>query len=578
MGVTAGAGAPVGAEVLTAATVLTMDPRRPTAEAVGVRDGRIAAVGTAGEVRARMGPDADPVDLGGGALLPGFIDAHHHYCMAAFDRRMPDLHLPPGSTMAQVLGLLEQAARDAPGPWVRAGGYDPAKLREGRAPTREELDEVCPDRPLLVVAYSWHDGALNSRGLTEMGWERPGTDPDNGHVARDRRGRPTGEVIEGALFLAEARSREALLPTAAESWLAECQAHGEALLAAGITRVGDAAVSPSFERLYERAAAEGRLPVTVHRMPVASATFLAPRLDGDPTGSGPAQVPIGPAKLFIDGAERCALCLSVGQVARMVARVLRSAAGAGGLARLRAASGRTQMRLGRDRHLHHGYLFWQQEVLDEAVGRAAQRGFQVAQHAVGNEAIDVALRALERRGSRLGELPGRPRLEHAIFADPRLARRMADAGAIAVVQPYFLYDHLGDTFELLAPPPPIGGLPLRTMLDCGVRLAGSSDYPVSHYDVPAALRAAVTRRSRGGHVPQPEEAIGVEEALRAYTAGSALALGVEDEAGTIAEGKRADLVVLSADPRSVDPDRLHELSVLRTYVGGRLAHSVSPST
>jgi predicted amidohydrolase YtcJ len=363
-----------------------------------------------------------------------------------------------------------------------------------------------------------------------------------------------------------------MLEGAEEVWLAEAQSHGEELLRRGITRVGDPGVPPSLERLYLRAAREDRLPVAVHRMPVGSASLLTPRFDDEPTGSGPDIAPVGPAKLFLDGADRCALCVSVRQVARVAAATIRRAMGGAGLAAIRAASRRSGFRRGPDGLLHQGILFWDQDALDSAVGAAAERGFQVAQHAVGNEAVSVGLTAIERASGALDRLPGRPRLEHAILVDPPLVRRMAETGAIAVVQPFFLYD-LGDTMAEVAPPKPIAVMPLRGMLDAGVTLAGSSDYPVSHFDVLAAVKAAVTRRSRLEKVLGPDQAIDVEDVLRAYTAGSALALGVEKDVGTIAPGKQADLVVLSENPVDVDAERIDEIQVLQTYRAGRLAFS-----
>jgi predicted amidohydrolase YtcJ len=560
----------VASFVLRGTTAITMDSRRPEVEAVGIRGELIAAVGSADEVRAALGDGTQVVELGG-AMLPAFIDAHHHYSGAALDAGAPDLHLRPGSSVADVLALVERAVgeRGEQG-WLVMQGYDPAKLRERRAPRVEELDEVCGDRPLLLIAYSFHDGCLNSRGLVEMGWDRASADPPNGLLLRDRRGRLTGEVSEGALFLASARSRDSLLERTEDAWMAECEAHGHRLLAAGIVRVADAAVAPVYERLYERAAAEGRLPVIVHRMPVAAASNIEPRLDGEPTGGGDPAVPVGPAKLFIDGGDRCALCFSMTQVARAAARTLRRAVGGGGLAELRASS-RLRWRRGSDGLLHAGMLFWAQDALDAAVKRAGEHGLQVAQHAIGNEAIAVALTALERGGRPLEGLPGRPRLEHAMFLDAPLAARIADVGAIAVVQPYLVYD-LGDVLARTPPPDPVRVKPLRTLLDRGVTLAGSSDYPVSHFDVLAAVRAAVTRRTRGGSVCEPEEALTVGQALHAYTVGGALALGVEHEAGTLEPGKRADIVVLSDDPRRVARDALTDVRVLRTYKGGRLVY------
>src|SRR5436190_654376 len=456
--------------------------RGPSAvEAVGIgADGRIAAVGPEAEVRAALGAPLATVDLDGGALLPGFIDAHHHYSIAAFDRRMPDLHLPPRSSIEDLLGLVEKAAAAQPGRWVRAQDYDPSKLVERRPPRSEELDDVCPDRPTLVVAHSFHEGCLNSLALAELGWDARSPDPENGMLVRDRRGRLTGEVAEQAFFLAEALSRDSLLTGGEDAWIAECEAHGRDLLRAGIVRVGDAAVSPAFERLYERAADSGKLPVIVHRMPVAGTSLIEPRFDGEPTGAGPTEIPIGPAKLFMDGSERCAVCMRKRQFLEASGAMVRSAVGGA-----------------------------------ELVGR------------------------------------------------------IAASSAIAVVQPHFVNAY-GDQLRLLPLPRDMSILAFRRLLDGGVELAGSSDYPVSGYDVLAAVRAAVTRRTELGELFGEEQAIEVEEALRAYTVGGAHALGVEDEAGTIEPGKRADLTVLSADPTAMDPAGLGEIEVIRAYVGGRL--------
>lgn len=558
-----------GATLIAAATVITMDPRRPRAEAVALRGGTIAAVGSEQEVRRAVGDVAARIDLGGRALLPGFVDAHHHYCLAALDRRAPDLHLPPGSSLRELLAGVERAVAEQPAGWVRVHGYDPLKLRERRPPRAEELDEVCGERPLLVMAYSLHEGCLNSRGLKEMGWSRGSADPPNGCLVR-RRGRLTGEIAEGAFFLAEARSRGSLPESEAGAWPAECEAHGRDLLQAGIVRVGDAAVPPAFERLYEQAAADGRLPVAVHRMPVGPGSLIEPRLEGEPTGAGPARAPVGPAKLFMDGADRCAACFTLREAAQALGAQIGKGVGGAGLAALRAVARAGRVQRGADGHLHRGMLFWDREALSATLRRAAERGFQVAQHAIGNEAVAVALAALDRTAAELDRCPGAPRLEHAMLLEPGQPQRIAAAGAIAVPQPYWIYD-IGDQLKVAPLPPSIRTFGLRDLLDAGVELAGSSDYPVAGYDVLAAVRAAATRRTRSGALFEPEQAIGVEEALRAYTRGAARALGVEAEAGSIEPGKRADLVALSSDPLAADPDRLDQLTVDRTWVAGELA-------
>ena len=561
----------VDAEILTGAVVRTMDPQRPLAQAVGTRAGRIAAVGSVAEVRDAMGEGARVTNLGGGALLPGFIDAHHHLAYAALDYGGVNLRLPAGSGIEDLLRAIVDGVAAKPPGWVYLCGYEAGDLRERRVPRAAELEQCCPGRPLFVQAASGHDGALNHAGLDAMGWTTASPDPPNGVLLRDRRGQLTGAVSEGAAFMAEAAFREQLLADGPEVWLAACEAHARDLLALGITRVGDAAVAPSVERLYRRAAAEGRLPLTVHSMPVASTSLLLPRFDGPATGEGPARAPTGPAKLFVDGGHRCAVCLSAGQAAWVAGALLRNVLGGGGLAVLRAASRSGRPRVGRDLHLHAGMRFWHRDALADAVGHGAQRGFQIALHAIGNEAIDLALTALERNERRLAAAPGSPRLEHVVFAAADQPRRIADVGAIAVVQPAFIAS-AGDDMLLTPLPPSIQTMPLRSLAEAGVQLAGSSDYPVTQPDVLAAVSAAVTRRTAAGATLAGDQAVDVELMLRAYTLGSARALGCEREAGSLTPGKQADLVHLAQDPLTHDPARLADIRVTATWVAGDRAH------
>ena len=561
-------------EILAGALVLTMDPQRPIAEAVGTRAGRIEAVGALGEVRAAMGESAAVNDLGGGALLPGFIDAHHHLAYAALDYGGVSLRLAPGSRIEELLAAIRDGVAAKPPGWVYLCGYEPGDLRERRAPNADELEQCCPGRPLFVQAASGHDGALNRAGLDAMGWSAGSPDPLNGVLLRDRRGRLTGVVSEGGAFMAEAAFRDQLLDGGSEVWLAACEAHARDLLALGITRVGDAAVAPTVERLYRRAAEEDRLPITVHSMPVASTSLLLPRFDGPATGEGPSRAPTGPAKLYVDGGHRCAVCLSAGQAAWVAGALLKNALGGGGLAVLRAASRSGRPRLGRDLHLHAGMRFWQRDALSDAVQRGAQRGFQIALHAIGNEAIDLAITALERNQSQLGDAPGRPRLEHVLFAAPDQPRRIADTGAIAVVQPGFIAN-AGDEMLLTPLPPSIQTMPLRSLSEAGVELAGKSDYPVTQPDVLAAISAAVTRRTAAGATLGADQAVDVESMLRAYTLGSARALGCEHQAGSITPGKQADLVHLSEDPLAHDPAKLAGIQINATWVAGERAHPIT---
>lgn len=549
--------------------IVTCDDTTPAVEAVLVTDGRIAEVGTEHRVtRAAQRLGAKHVDLDGRTMLPGFIDAHHHFLFAALDRGTPDLEHPAGTSVEEILSLIAKFASSAPGSeWIRLQGYAPQTLRERRHPTRRELDQACPHRPLLVAARGWHDGALNTAGFAAMGWLPPQRRSNNDDIPVTRNGLPRGEIRESAVFLAEAASRHSLLDDGGHAWMIEAQAHAQDLLRAGITRVGDAAVSPEFDRLYQRVADDGLLPITVHRMPVDVTSLLVPRVTGPPTGSGPSRSPVGPAKLFLDGGELCAVCLSTADVLAALGQVVRQSR-PGGLAGLRAAMSYGELpRLGRDRNWHRGALFWPQDRLESAITTAADHGLQVAAHAMGNAAINQATQALTNLRPRLEGLPGVPRVEHALICGPEEARRIADVGAYAVVSPIWL-TRMGREFRDTPLPRSLRPLPLRTLAAAGVGLAGASDYPVADYRVLRAVEAAVTRRIDDGTVYNSDEALTVEEALHAFTIGAATALGVAASAGSITSGKQADLVILDKNPLSVPPDSIASLAVQATYVAG----------
>ena len=555
--------------VLTGATIITMDPARPRAEAVALRGGTILAVGALAEVLRRAGDGARVVDLGGGSLLPGFIDPHHHLFLVAADRWSCRLHGLAPRSIPELLGEIRRvAAADDGGGWLRVHGYQPLALAERRSPTTAELDSVCPDRPLHLLGLTYHESSLNSAGLARLGWDRRTPDPPGGRIVRDRRGRLTGVLVESASFLAEAASRESMLADGGgEDWIDRAERHSLTLARAGITRIGDAAVPPAGMALYEQAAASGRLAITVHRFPVGAGAISEPAGVTDPTGAGDPRIPVGPAKLLADGGERCDLCLSARQVLSSVSSTLRATLGSGLLAATVANRGGWARR-GPDGRYHTGIRVLGDDRLCHDVLAAAERGMQVAVHAVGNGAVAGSVDAFKAARVALAGLPGRPRLEHAMVLDLPLAERIADLGALVVTQPVFLHD-LGDELTVLPLPPPLRLLALRTLLDAGVPVAASSDFPAGSFDPLVGIRAAVTRRLSGGSIVGPDEAVSTEQALRLYTSSAAEALGMTGRAGVLAEGAAADMVMLSADPLAIDPDRLGDLRVVQTWVNGR---------
>lgn len=536
--------------IFSGGTIRTMDPAAPLAEAIAADGGVIAAVGDATAVRAAAGADAEEHDLAGATLLPGFIDPHHHmYLVAsvahtrAFDEPLRDL----GELLVRVKELV---AGDPGTGWLRLHGVRPLDIAECRLPTAAELDAVCPDRPLHLMAATYHESAVNSAGLDALGWTATTPDPPGGALERDRQGRPTGVLIEMASFAAETVSRGNV-----EGWAERAVAHSRVLARHGITRIGDMAVPPEGAAQYALAGPD--LAVTVHRWHVGAAAI------GDATiptlAAGHPRAPLGGFKLLADGGERCDLCVNRGQFLRSAATipgaVLRHGRRALALSRRSGVPTRRA-----DGRWHNGIRILDDRQLATSVRAAVDAGFAPAVHAVGNGAVESVLAAVAGIDSPV-------RLEHAMICDAALARRIAESGVHVVAQPSFLHD-LGDELSMLPLPAPLRLIPLRTMLDAGVRLAASSDYPAGTLSPLVGIQAAVTRRVNSGKVVHAEEAITVEEAVAAYTRDAAAALGIAGAAGVLTPGAAADLVVLGGDPWTTEHDRIAEIDVIGTWSEG----------
>lgn len=546
------------------AVVVPMTDPGARATALAIRGDRIVAVGTPSSVRAAVGSDSRSVSLGGRALLPGFIDAHHHFLQAVVYGGA--VELTDVRTLDELCRRFAAAAHTTPpGAWILGHGYDPALLVDQRRPTRRELDAACPAHPLLAVEYSFHDGVTNSRGLAAMGYTPDVPDPQGGGIERGRRGELTGRVAETALFAVEAVAREALVARSAEQILERLSPYQNRLFEAGITCVCEPGVPPQNEALFRRAVQEGKLTIVAVMMPIGAGGFAAPprdRLEGASTGEGSELLRVGPMKLVFDGASRCAMCLTLSQFVEAALMTARNVARKRSLTPIRASLD-VQAHLS-GRLVRTGSRFYSPIEGQSIVREACEHGFAVAIHAIGNEAVEQALEAIAASRSLHRDVPP-PRIEHAMALTPALIRRAADLGVAIVTQPDFLRL---PALEELPPPSGFRYWGMRSCMDAGVLVAGSSDAPVSTFDPLDGIRSAIRRRTRSGRVFQQDEAVGVWQALSMYTRIAAEACGIIDVTGTLESGKRADLVVLNRDPLSGNETSLDDLAVEATYVGG----------
>jgi predicted amidohydrolase YtcJ len=530
---------------LVNANVLTMDPdpsARPRASAVAVAGGRITALD---EVPPGSG---HVVDVRGATVLPGFHDAHNHMIGFGMSLAEVDLSTPPVDSLDELYAAIaRRAGTTAPGEWVIGAGYDQNKL--GGHPHRDALDRAAPGRRVWLRHTSGHMCVVNTPVLAALGIDAAATEIPGGRVAVDSAGRPTGLLEERAQLLVGSLVYPYPL---AELTDAIARAAG-VYLKEGVTSCTEAGIgggwvahSPAELAAYAAAREQGRLGVRVELMAAREVLHplgahpddnLVTGLDlGITTGFGDDWLRLGPVKIFADGSL-------VGRTAALHDDY------AGGTGR--------------------GYLQADAAELTGAIIAAHRSGWQVATHAIGDLAIDLVLDAYEQALAEYPRRDPRHRIEHFAVVQPGQVARAAALGVIAVPQGRFATE-LGDGMLAAVGPDRHGWLyRQRSLLDAGMVLPGSSDRPVVAGAPLLGIADMVNRRTASGAPFNPGEAVSAEEAVRAWTWGSAYGIGQEHAKGSIAPGMLADLVVLSEDPTAVSPDRIAGLEVLATIVGGQ---------
>jgi predicted amidohydrolase YtcJ len=524
--------------------VLTMDPARPRATAVAVGGGRITGVAdepgrvVAGRV----------VDLRGATLLPGFHDAHNHMAWFGLSLAEVDLRSPGIGSLDELYAAVARQAETTPdGGWVIGSGYDQHKI--GGHPDRDSLDRAAPGRRVWLRHTSGHMCVVNSAVLADLGLSSQPADVVGGRVAADAAGRPTG--------LIEERAQELVLglvtPRSLTSLVDAIDRAGAAYLAEGITSCTEAGIgggwigqSPVELAAYQAAREQGRLRVraelmvasdVLHGLTAHADDGLDLGLDlGMRTGFGDDWLRLGAVKIFSDGSL-------IGHTAAMC----EDFADTPGVS---------------------GYLQADASRLRETIVAAHRSGWQVATHAIGDRAIDVVLDAYASAQAVFPRPDARHRIEHFAVSRPDQVELAARLGVVAVPQGRFATEFGDGILAAMGPERHAWVYRQRSLLDAGMVLPGSSDRPVSLGAPLLGIHDMVNRRTDSGAPYNDGEAVTAEEAVRAYTYGSAYASHQEHIKGSITPGKLADFVVLSEDPTAVGSDRIADVKVLATFVDG----------
>jgi predicted amidohydrolase YtcJ len=508
-----------------------------------VRDDRIAAVGSPGEIHAAASPGAQVIRLDGAAVVPGLIDAHCHVANIGYLAAGADCSQPSAPAIPAIQARLREAAGRTPeGSWVTGSGYVEYKLREGRHPTRADLDEAVPDRPAVLYHTSLHACVLNTAALREAGFEDGQPDPPGGAFGRDSQGRLDGVVFEGPMFaLFERNLGHDITRMDAAQRAALVDGAGRYLAELGVTSACDADTRRDTLAAFAEADDAGVLRQRIYGMVVHDEVdwLVASGLRGRRSGRLAAEA----VKIWSDG---------------------------GMSSRTAAIHGSYPVP-----PYGSGILFFELGELTEMVRGLDARGFQVCIHSQGDRAIETVLEAYAAVLADVDGNPRRHRIEHGGAMFPPLIARAAELGIVVVSQPGF-FSTLGDGFVEAFPGRSELLYPFASWRRAGITVAGSSDAPVITADPLLGIRDAVLRRTAEGHVLGAGERVGVQDALALYTRGAAFAMHREGEIGSLEPGKLADFTVLDANPLETDAERIGDIRVLATVIDGTPVYQSEP--
>src|SRR5438477_9156006 len=535
--------APLSADlVIINAKVHTMDRSQPIAEAVAVLGNRIVAVGSTKAIRDLAGTNTRVIDAKGQLVLPGFNDAHVHFMSGGFQLSSVDLR--DANTPQEFAERIRDFAAKLPrGRWITGGDWDHERWPDAKLPAKELIDRYTPDTPVFVNRLDGHMALANSLALKLAGVTRETKDPPGGVIVRDpKTGEPTGILKDAA----QSFVWKVIPAPSFEEKLAAARAATNHASSLGVTSVQDMSAGADVS-VYQVLLDRGELKNRIY------AVWPLPRWErlartGVRAHFGSAMLRTGGLKGFADG--------SLGSTTALFFEPYLDAPNTSGIP--------------------SGEMFPEGAMLERVRG-ADRAGLQVIIHAIGDRANDNILYIYERVEKEDGDRDRRFRIEHAQHLRPQDIPRFARDKVIASMQPYHAIDDGRWAEKRIGHERAKTTYAFRSLLDSGATLAFGTDWTVAPLDPMLSLYAAVTRRTLDGKNPNgwiPEQKISLEEAIRAYTIGSAYAEFQENEKGTIAPGRLGDIVILSRNIFQIDPNEIEKVKVVITIMDGRVVYEV----
>ncbi len=509
--------------------ILTQNKNQPHASAMVVEGDRIVTVGNDADVLKQKASDSKLIDLKGKTILPGFNDAHIHvWKVGQLESFIIDLR---GIESIEALQKKVKVLTDKlpVGTWITGRGFNEQVLEDKRMPVKEDLDAISTNHPIYLIRTCAHIASANTLALKKANVNSSSVAPSGGVVGKTESGELTGIFYETALGLITKH----IPPPSHVDYKHMIKAGAEKMLSYGITSATDPAVHPELLEAYLDFDRKRETSLRFNLMPI-----LLP--DGGaeaypvPEKYKSEKIKIDTVKFFSDGG------LS-GKTASLKRPYKKS-------------NDRGVLRLKRDYFL--------------SLARAAQqKGFRIGTHAIGDVAIDLVLDVYKELHLEFGNT--RNRIEHFGLPSDENINDVATYGFVPVPQTIFI-DELGENFRNSLDDEYLKRCyPVRTLLDMNIPVAFSTDAPVVKNINPwSCIKAAITRKTNAGNVISPQESITIQEAIYAYTMGSAFAEGQEDIKGSIESGKLADFIIVNKNPSQIPTEQIDSIQVEATYIGG----------
>jgi predicted amidohydrolase YtcJ len=525
------------------ATVRTMDQRHPNAQAVAIMGDRILAVGADKEIKKLAGANTRLIDARKQLLLPGFNDAHVHFLTGGF--QLANVDLRDADSPEEFAARIKAFAERIPaGRWITGGDWDHERWSGAQLPTKELIDRFTPNTLVFVNRLDGHMALANSPVLKLAGITRQTLDPPGGLIVRDpKTGEPTGVLKDAAMNYVW----KVLPPATFEEKLSAAKAATEHAAKLGVTSVQDMSAGTDvgvYQTLLDRNELKTRI-YAVSPLPAwerLARTGVRAHFGGD-------MLRIGGLKGFADG--------SLGSTTAFFYEPYQDAPGTRGLA---------------------GDEMFPEGAMLARVREADRAGLQIMIHAIGDQANDLILSIFEQVAKENGDHDRRFRIEHAQHLRSHDIPRFGRDKVIASMQPYHAIDDGRWAEKRIGKERAKTTYAFRSLLNAGATLAFGTDWTVAPLNPMSTIYAAATRRTLDGKHDKgwiPEQKISVEEAVRAYTVGSAYAEFMEDRKGTIGPGKLADVVILTKDIFKIDPKDIERVTVVMTIVDGRVVYEAN---